>query len=347
MPLPSLVPPLAACALATVLLTPNACAAAPPKEAQASVPPIAAIPVAPASTPTPTSTATPTPSLLVVASDSSVLRPGAPEAMPAPAPSAHVVLVDERPFRASSSRAREEPEHARGHSRKRGRHGRPYHPAPGIVVDVVDAQGGAGAAEVQRVARSSGYWPFRRCYEEGLRRDQRLSGKVSLELAMAASGAVDSATVTSSTLHDESVVLCVAREGRHLVLASSESLATAKIDVTLSTGDEPVPAPHAAPHAEQLREALQASWPAVRQCYASELAKRPDVGGRMELRFTVKANGEIVEVAEGDTRFGDVDVTRCVLGVYRTAKLAAIRHGAHETTFAYAVHFEARPPDSR
>ena len=80
----------------------------------------------------------------------------------------------------------------------------------------------------------------------------------------------------------------------------------------------------------------------MRQCYASELAKHPDAGGRMELRFHVKGS-EITEVAENDTRFGDVDVTRCVLGVYRTAKLPSVAHGSHETSFVYAMHLESRP----
>jgi hypothetical protein len=110
----------------------------------------------------------------------------------------------------------------------------------------------------------------------------------------------------------------------------------------LATGDEPVPMPHAVPHADAIREALRASWPAVQQCYASELGKHPDAGGRMELRFRVKADGEILEVSENEPRFGDVEVTKCVLGVYRTAKLPAM-HGTHEATFVYALHFESAP----
>ncbi len=99
-----------------------------------------------------------------------------------------------------------------------------------------------------------GYWPFRHCYEEGLRRDQKMTGKVSLDLTVAPGGSVDAATIAGSTLHDESVVLCVAREAQHLALASGESSAAAKLSVTLATGDEPVPMPRPAPHAEDLRE---------------------------------------------------------------------------------------------
>jgi hypothetical protein len=67
------------------------------------------------------------------------------------------------------------------------------------------------------------------------------------------------------------------------------------------------------------------------------------VGGRIELKFRVRPGGEVAEVAEGDTRFGDVEVTRCVLGVYRTARLAGIAHGSHDASFVYALHLEARP----
>jgi hypothetical protein len=259
----------------------------------------------------------------------------------------HVVLVDELPFKATHTRARELPEHAEHehgrHGKHKGRHGRPFHPAPGIVVDVLEANGGASAADLQRDARNVGYWPFRHCYEEGLRRNQEMGGKVSLDVGVAPGGAVQSANVTGSSVHDDSVTLCVAREASHLSLAGGETATSAKMTVNLATGDEPVPVPHAAPHADDLREALHKEWPAVSQCYAGELAKHPDAGGRMELRFRVKSGGEIAEVAENDSRFGDVDVTRCVLGVYRTAKLPGVAHGSHEASFVYALHFEARP----
>jgi hypothetical protein len=267
------------------------------------------------------------------------------EAMPAlPAPAApappHLVLVDELPFRGEArSHERSEHEHRR-HGKKRGRHGRPYHPAPGIVVDVLDATGATSAAELQRTARSSGYWAFRRCYEEGLRRDQHLAGHVALDVSLAAGA--EHATITSATLRDESVVLCVAREAAHLALAGTDSVGTARMDVALSTGDEPVPVPRLAPHADEIREALRGSWPAVRQCYAGELARHPDAGGRLELRFRLQGD-EGADVAEGESRLAYPDLARCVLGVYRGARLPAFGRGSHETSFVYAVHLEARP----
>jgi hypothetical protein len=351
----------AACAVLALLSTSAVCAAASPP-----IPPVAEIPVAPLPKPrrvvvpqTPpettttvtTTTTTTAPALAAVLVEPAAPSRGVVEAMPAapaPLPALHVVMVDELPFRATHTHARELPEHAEHaehahHGHKHGRHGRPFHPAPGIVVDVPDATGGAGAAELQRTARNVGYWPFRRCYEEGLRRDQHMGGKVSLDLAVAPGGAVDGAAVSGSTLHDESVVLCVAREAQHLALAPAESASTAKLSVTLATGDEPVPVPRSAPHAEELRDALRASWPAVQQCYGAELAKHPDTGGRLELKFHVRSGGEISEVSEGDSRFADVELTRCVLGVYRSARLGSAGRGVHEGSFVYAIHLEARP----
>jgi hypothetical protein len=360
MPSRSILGPVAATAfLAVAAIVAPSAAASPP-----AVPPVAEIPVAPVSpakkkaaqleatpptTVVTTTTTTTVPSLAAVTVQTPASAAGgatetmpAPPPLPAPAAVPHVVLVDELPFRATHTRAREVPEHAH-HGKKKGRHGRPFHPAPGIVVDVTDATGGATAEVLQRDARNAGYWPFRHCYEEGLRRDQHAGGKVSLDIGVAPGGAVQSANVTGATLHDESVILCVAREASHLSLAAGEAQATAKMDVSLATGDEPVPVPHAAPHADDLRDALRASWPAVKQCYANQAAARPGVGGRMELRFRMRSNGEIAEVTEEEPRFGDVEVTRCVLGVYRTARLPAIGHGSHESTFIYPMHFEARP----
>jgi hypothetical protein len=264
-----------------------------------------------------------------------------PEASP-PAASDAVSLIDERPCYRAHLEVDESPAAEHRHSKRHGHHRRPYHPAPGIIVDVAETQGGVAAADLQRAARNVGYWPFRRCYEEGLRRDQRLAGRVALELVVGPSGAVERTVTASATLSDPSVVACVAREALHLSLVPGDSPTETKMVVTLATGDEPVPVARPVPGADGLRQALRAQWPAVAQCYASELAKHPDTGGRLELRFRVSASGEIAEVGEGDTHFCDADVTRCVVDVYRGAKLPAIRGAAGDATFIYPMHLEPR-----
>ena len=312
---------------------------------------VAAPPAAPAAVP---STPAPEPA----ASSAAVATPAvtAPEpAAPAPPPAApRVLIADELPYLPGHLRARDgKPEHRHAHeagheSAGREPEKRPYHPAPGIVVDVVAAEGGSAAADLQRVARNLGYWPFRQCYEDGLRRNPRISGKVSLELVVSPSGAVDRSSVTSATMRDEIVAACVAREARRLALPASASPTTAKVDVSLALGDEPVPSGHPVPNAEKLRDALRGSWGAVRRCYASAIASRPHVGGRMELRFHLR-HGEIVEVSEpsagseAGAHFGDADVTRCVLAVYRGVHLPPSVHAGHERSFVYALQLESTP----
>jgi len=271
--------------------------------------------------------------------------PAAPsEIAPAPSASRSLVLADELPYRSPYARSEGGADRPRSSPPRRRRGARPYHPDPRVFIEVVEARGGLTIPELQRTVRGQGYGPVRRCYEEGLRREQHLSGQIALDLTIYAAGAASRARVASSSVGDESVALCVGREVEHLLVPAGPAPTDLRVEVTLSTGDEPVQTPQPAPNAEALRDALRASWPAVEQCYAAELARRPGVGGRLELRFRAMSTGEVVDVAEGgESRFAENDVTRCVLGVYRSARLPAGRIcSSRPTSFYYAVHLEAR-----
>ena len=67
-------------------------------------------------------------------------------------------------------------------------------------------------------------------------------------------------------------------------------------------------------------------------------------------KLRVQPSGEVSEVAEGEPRFVDLGVTRCVLAVYRTMRLPpepspsrrTREHGPRSSSdFVYALHFEA------
>jgi hypothetical protein len=214
-------------------------------------------------------------------------------------------------------------------------------------VDVTEASA-RSAVETQRVARNLAYWPLRRCYEDALRRDQALAGTVSLDLAVSASGAVERASVSKATLHDENAAACVARQALKLPLPSGSTAGEVKVDVSLSTGDEPVPAPRTVPHAAALRDALRGSWDGVERCYAAGLADRPDVGGEMDLNFRVRRDGQatqVVEVAEGDAHFEDSAVTHCIVALYQGMTLPTFpgAPSTSSTSFVYALHLESIP----
>jgi hypothetical protein len=250
-----------------------------------------------------------------------------------------VLLGDEPPFYAGS--ARDAVAAPRTGGKKRGHGSRPYHPAPGIIVDVLDPTG-AVAPGLQRAARNVGYWPFRHCYEEGLRRNQALAGAVSFDLWVRPEGSVERTEVTATTLKDEVVAACVAREALGLVLAPVDSPTLARARVLLATGDEPVPGPALVPHAEELRASLRDSWSALEACYRESLARHPDAGGRMELRFELAEDGAVARVEEGATHFSDADATRCVVEAYRGAALPAVPRELRGKGFVYPVHFEPR-----
>ena len=252
----------------------------------------------------------------------------------------HVLLADELPFFPSGGYETPARAEAAG-KHHHGRGNRPYHPAPGIVVDVVDDHGSV-LAPLQRAARNVGYWPFRHCYEEGLRRDQGLTGTVSLDLLVLPEGAPQRAELTATTLKDQVVAACVAREALHLDLVPIESPTVAKVRVLLATGDEPVPRPWAVPRAGELRAALRDSWSRLEQCYEATLTRHPDLGGRMELRFEVGGDGTLANVVEAGTRFSDPETTQCVVGVYRGATLASLPQELRGKGFIYPVHFEPR-----
>jgi hypothetical protein len=207
---------------------------------------------------------------------------------------------------------------------------------------VPDADQDPAEGELQRAARDQGYWPFRGCFEEGLRRAPDLGGAVTVHLRFSPGGA-NSADVAASTVHDPVVVACLAREAGHMRLPANDLSRAAVLQITLGAGDEPVFIPPPIRNAQAWRQALRGSWSAVEQCFADVLAKTPDAGGRMELRFRVKPDGVIAEVAEADTRFRAIDVTRCVLGVYRAANLPGVAVSGGDATFVYPLHFEAAP----
>lgn len=263
------------------------------------------------------------------------------EAGPAPQ---SVLLIDEPPAHIShgSERAMTRPVRPR----PRRRPGKPYHPDPRIVIDVLDARG-AAAADLQRTARDAGYWPFRRCYEDGLRRDQDLAGKVSLALAISPSGQVEQSAVTGGTLRDRTVMACVTREARQLSFASGTAMVTAAAEVTLATGDEPVAVAVPVARAEEIRQVLRTVWPAAQQCYSQALVVDPLAGGRIELLFRIDIHGEIAEVSPGSTRLAGSTLGRCVLGAYQGLRLG-LPEADHERHFVYALHFETDPmPNAR
>ncbi len=203
--------------------------------------------------------------------------------------------------------------------------GKVPHPAPRIKVDVLKISGHISEAEVLRQARSKGYWPFRLCYEEGLRRSQKLHGTVHVRVTVGSSGTVRSAQKVAAEVDDPTVVGCVVKAAKGLSLPAPErGTPTVTFEVSLWPGDDAVHSFAGSPEAKKphavdttaLLTALRDHLPEVRSCFAEGQKRQPGLWGRIGLRLRIRAAGEIVDVSEIESRFPDPAVTFCVMKTF-------------------------------
>ena len=338
------------------------------KSATSPVMPVTpAAPVAPAPPAAPLAQLPPTTTTTTTAATTTATPPGPlPPAPPVPAPPPRLAIniVDERPFlgaiahttrttRTTTTTTTTNTHDVTPPSNRRSRHTPPppprrrgrrhEHPDPRIIVDVKSVKGNVQQADVQRQARAKGWGLIKSCYEEGLRRNQRLNGSLGFEVTIGADGNVSTWNEKGASLTDASVNLCVVREISRLgIFTADNASANVEFQVFLSPGDDPVPVPHIAPRADTLASVLRSRWAGVEVCYREGLERHADIGGRMEMRFRVRPAGDVADVVEGDTHFADADVSRCVLDVYRNTKFRKVA-GRHDETFVYALHLEASP----
>jgi len=208
--------------------------------------------------------------------------------------------------------------------------GKSPHPAPRVKVDMVQARGHIDEANVLRLARAKGYWPFRICYEDGLRRAPKLHGTVTFRVTIGPGGAPQTVHKIAAELDDTLVTSCILKAARSLVLGVPENGSPdVTLEVTLWPGDAPLRTLNASPPAraasavpEPLVTSLRDRWPEVRACFAEGLRRRPGLWGRLALRLRVTAAGQITEACEVESHFPDQDVSECALRVYERAGLA-------------------------
>jgi hypothetical protein len=223
---------------------------------------------------------------------------------------------------------------------------KPPHPAPRVKVDVVQVRGHIEEADVLRTARAKGYWPFRLCYEEGLRRVPKLHGTIRLRLTIGPGGTARGVRKVAAEVDDATVTSCVLKAARGLSLASPDrGTPDVTLEVSLWPGDAPVrsgsaPAARASDVPEALIAALRSRWDGVRACYTEGLRRTPGLWGRLAMRFHVTAKGDVVEATEVESRFPDRDVTECALRVYERAGLSPY---AEDRVFVYPLRLGTPP----
>jgi hypothetical protein len=280
------------------------------------------------------------------------------EADPGVAEPADIAMSDEPPYAPGSRRrpaggvAASQDDDAlarwnRGGPDASGRTGvKPPHPAPRVKVDVVQVHGHIEEADVLRTARAKGYWPFRLCYEDGLRRAPKLHGTVRFRVTVGPGGAPRGVRKMAAEIDDAAVTTCVLKAARNLALAAPErGTPEVTLEVSLWPGDAPVrtgsaPATRPSESPDALVAALRSRWSGVRACYAEGLRRTPGLWGRLAMRLRINAKGEVIEAAEVESHFPDRDVTECALRVYERAGLAPY---GEDRVFVYPLRFGTPP----
>ncbi len=256
-----------------------------------------------------------------------------------------------------------------------------FHPAARVVVDtrVLNAKLPRYSRKKQRTlsewtitatARKYGYWPFRLCFEEGLRRSGQ-KGKTVLRVTVDTKGKVSDARVVSTKL-EASVAECLAEQARStpkLVLTPAPPKA---LDIELTIGLWPGDAalPSAGPpdglawsnpgslDTDALVAWLEERRHDVAECYEAAIERDPAVWGRVAVAVHLDERGRPPSCSgcpdeddgcrsrcgpatEWESRFPDRAAARCVVSAIERGAAQAPRQGS--VSFVVAVRL-GQPP---
>ena len=221
---------------------------------------------------------------------------------------------------------------------------------------------------ITRTARKYGYWPYRLCFEEGLRSDQRLKGQTLVRFSIGRTGTITAARLVKTKLGDRSVAECLRDATKTTKKLVFKPAPKKRLDVELSIklwpGDAPVP-PKDPPDPERwtnpgevdtaaVGAAVDSIRPSVRRCYAEGLERNEGLWGRLAIRVHLDERGRTPSCAkcakddancrlqcgrsrEFGSRFPDREVARCVLRSLRDASFPPPREGPASFVVAFRL----------
>lgn len=336
-PLPAVCLLLAACS-PTPLLTPPSAPTPPPRPAtsSATVPvPSVSVPLDP-SVPRPLA---PSPADVAIAPPSSAPAPlqlsiEPPYSALGHAPLATEMLTlarDEELFQWALGGSAD-PAHP---SNQRG-----YHPATRVVVDVelLSRAPKGSTKRLLRIARSSGYWPLRACFEAAQRATPRAERAAKVRLTLSAFGKVLAARSMGKSAEPE-YARCVLGRVRSLDFAPGF---TRKLDVDISVKQWPghAPVPPRAPDAlfrlaPEARASLEGLSPLLMSCYERGLASDAKLWGRIALRLKLTPDGAVQDATPVETQFPNAGVSECARQAVVNARIPSA--GVSELTVAFRL----------
>lgn len=228
-----------------------------------------------------------------------------------------------------------------------------FHPAPRVLVDVSIRSGSLPKrsktksvfSETSLVAqtRNAGYWPFRLCYEEGLRRDPALRGKTRVRFVVESNGRVRSERMAFTELKDHAVAKCLSARVRAMRFSPApQRRVHADTTIDLGPGDAPLPDSVRAEAANgtagdpsgikvdqgAVTRALEERLGKVTACYEEALARDPKLWGRVAMLMDVDAEGRVLSAAEYGSHFPDPAVPACAVEALRGALVPPCVSGA-------------------
>ena len=213
-----------------------------------------------------------------------------------------------------------------------------YHPATRVVVDVqlLSRAPQGSTKRLQRVARSTGYWPLRACFETAQRVAPKTERSARVRLTLGASGRVLGSR-SLAPMPERDYARCVLERLRGLDFTPGF---TRKLDVEISVkqwpGHAPIPprAPDNTPPvhlSSDASAALEGIAPALVACYEKGLAGDAKLWGRIALRLQLASDGAVQKAEPVETRFPNAEVVECVRQAVLGARVSS--PGVSELTF--------------
>jgi TonB family protein len=96
---------------------------------------------------------------------------------------------------------------------------------------------------------------------------------------------------------------------------------------------------------QELARLIRAHLIDIRLCYERALKRRPELSGKLLVRFTLTAAGTVSGVAVDEDTMGDAEVAACVRSVVGRWRFPAPPRGGVEVSFPFV--FQAAPFSSR
>jgi TonB family protein len=163
----------------------------------------------------------------------------------------------------------------------------------------------------------------RACYREARGRLSDATVRVSVSFTIGGTGAVDAAEVVGAGSGDAAMDRCLVDAVRGMRFPRPLGGVTVRTSYAFEFRATPAPAPPAPPPVATargemdkavIRQTIVSHIAEVKGCYDTALARRPGLGGRVVVQFTIGATGQVVSSALQATTLGDTDVERCMVG---------------------------------